>query len=183
MQLDTSRLRTGAEDIDRQFSPDDFAGLNEDFQVTGPTRLTGTVRRDSKTAVVLKGRVRSTLEVACSRCLEPFSVDVDAEFETRFVPPGEFATVTAETVHSGEVGDDQVEETEIGLTEYDGETIDLAQMMKEQFLLTLPMKPLCREDCQGLCPVCGANRNRETCECRQDWVDPRLASLANLKKQ
>jgi uncharacterized protein len=52
--------------------------------------------------------------------------------------------------------------------------------MREQFFLTLPMKPLCRPDCQGLCPVCGKNRNREQCDCKAEWVDPRLAELRKL---
>jgi uncharacterized protein len=54
--------------------------------------------------------------------------------------------------------------------------------MREQFYLALPMKPLCRADCQGLCPICGRNRNRETCACSTDWVDPRLAVLKTLIK-
>ena len=55
--------------------------------------------------------------------------------------------------------------------------IDLGEVMREQFYLALPMKPLCREDCQGLCPVCGINRNRETCTCQAEWVDPRLEAV------
>jgi uncharacterized protein len=53
--------------------------------------------------------------------------------------------------------------------------------MQEQFYLSLPMKPLCSEDCQGLCPVCGTNLNRDTCDCRRDWDDPRFAALKNLR--
>jgi uncharacterized protein len=53
--------------------------------------------------------------------------------------------------------------------------------MREQFYLALPMKPLCREDCKGLCPICGVNRNRETCSCRSEWVDPRMEALRKLK--
>ena len=58
---------------------------------------------------------------------------------------------------------------------------DLEQLMREQFYLALPMKPLCREDCQGLCVVCGANLNRATCDCKLEWDDPRLAALKELK--
>jgi len=54
--------------------------------------------------------------------------------------------------------------------------------MREQFFLALPMKPLCREDCKGLCPVCGINRNRETCTCQSEWVDPRLEPLRHLTR-
>lgn len=182
MKLDISRVRRGAEDVSRQYAPEAFAGLNEEFRVTGVTTVTGTVRRDTGTAVVLAVTVTSTLEMPCSRCLEPFEVPVKATVETRFVPAGDLAKVTAETVRSGEIEDD-VEEHDLGLAEYRDETIDLGEVVKEQFVLALPMKPLCTDDCQGLCPVCGVNRNRETCECKQEWVDPRLAALAELKKQ
>lgn len=182
MKLDISRLRRGAEAVNRQYAPEAFAGLPDDYRVSGATTVTGTVRRDSGTAVVLDVQVVSTLEVPCSRCLEPFAVPVDTRVETRFVPAGDLARVTADTVRSGEIDDDVVG-PDLGLAEYQDETIDLGGVMREQFVLAVPMKPLCSEDCRGLCPVCGMNRNRETCECRLEWVDPRLAALAGLKKQ
>jgi len=182
MKLDISRVRRGAEDVNRRYEPEAFAGGQDEYRVTGVTTLTGTVRRDTGTAVVLAATVTSTLEMPCSRCLEPFDVPVKADLETRFVPAGDLAKVTADTVRSGEIEDD-VEDHDLGLAEYRDETIDLGDVIREQFMLALPMKPLCMEDCQGVCPVCGGNRNRVTCECRQEWVDPRLAALAELKKQ
>ncbi len=181
MKLDISRLRAGTEPVDQTFSQEAFADLKEDFQVAGPTRLTGTVKR-AGTVVTLDGRVTSALSVPCSRCLEAFEVPVDATFETRLVPPGEFAKVTAQSVDSGEI-EGGVDGPVVGLAEYRDEAIDLDEVVREQFFLALPMKPLCREECLGLCPVCGTNRNREQCGCKQEWVDPRLAALANFKKQ
>src|SRR5436190_750925 len=64
---------------------------------------------------------------------------------------------------------------------YENEEIDLGQLMREQFYLALPMKPLCRDDCKDLCPNCGTNWNNGTCECKQEWEDPRLAALKTLK--
>lgn len=182
MKLDISRLRRGAEAVNRQYEPEAFADLKDEYRVIGPTTVKGTARRDSGTAVMLTVRVESTLEMACSRCLEPFAIPVDANVETRFVPAGDLAKVTADTVKSGEIEDD-VEDHDLGLAEYRDETIDLGDVVREQFVLALPMKPLCQVDCKGLCPVCGVNRNRETCECTQQWIDPRLAALADLKKQ
>ena len=69
------------------------------------------------------------------------------------------------------------------MSHYKDDVIDLGEVMREQFFLALPMKPLCRPDCKGLCPICGANRNRQQCECREEWVDPRLAGLKNLLKR
>ncbi len=61
--------------------------------------------------------------------------------------------------------------------------IDLRQLMEEQFYLSLPMKPLCKDDCKGLCANCGTNLNKATCDCNTQWEDPRLAALRDLKKE
>jgi uncharacterized protein len=201
MLLDISRLRTAAQDVNRQIGPEAFADLKEDFRVVGTTEVVGTVRREKGTTVILEARVSSVMEVTCGRCLEPFTVPVYADVTTRFVPPADFAKVTAETAvrdggrraraavndeaPMGAGDDDEGEAPEdedvLGLAEYRDEKIDLGEVVREQLYLALPMKPLCREDCKGLCPVCGANRNRETCTCQQEWVDPRMAALKEWK--
>ena len=77
-------------------------------------------------------------------------------------------------------GEDKLEESDLRTAFYVDSQIDLGQLMHEQFQLTLPMKPLCREDCLGLCAVCGGNRNTTTCQCTNTWEDPRLAGLKSL---
>ena len=93
-------------------------------------------------------------------------------------PDGGQAEAFGEDEGGGFVDEDAVTEAF-----YTGDAIDLGELMREQFYLALPMKPLCGEDCQGLCPVCGKNRNRETCACESTWVDPRFEALRELKKQ
>lgn len=199
MLLDISRLRTAVQDVNRQFGPEAFADLKGDFSVVGPTEVVGTVRREKGTTVILEVRVTSVMEVTCGRCVEPFSIPVQVDVQTRFVPPADFAKVTAETaaragrLKAGDAGDDDDEapggsgghddEDVLGLAEYRDEKIDLGEVVREQLYLALPMKPLCQEDCKGLCPVCGVNRNRETCTCQQEWVDPRMAALAEWKSR
>jgi uncharacterized protein len=196
MLLDISRLRTVVVDVNRRYEPEAFADLTDDFKVIGPTEIAGTVRREKGTHVVLHSRVTSAMEVTCGRCLEPYVVPVSADVETRFVPPAEFAKVTAETaakaglLTAGAVAGDDDEDVEphgeghvVGLAEYRDEAIDLGEVIREQLYLALPMKPLCQESCKGLCPVCGANRNRETCHCQHQWEDPRMAALAEWKSR
>lgn len=194
MLLDISRLRTAVQDVSRNCGPEAFADLKEDFRVVGLTEVLGTVRREKGTTVILEVRVTSVMEVTCGRCLEPFSVPVNVDVKTRFVPPADFAKVTAETaaraggVKAGVADVDEAPEGAegedvLGLAEYRDETIDLGEVVREQLYLALPMKPLCREDCKGLCAVCGGNRNRETCTCQQEWVDPRMAALAEWKSR
>ena len=78
-------------------------------------------------------------------------------------------------------GERAIEEDDLATAFYENDTIDLGQLMREQFYLGLPMKPLCGEECRGLCPVCGTNLTRGACECRRDWNDPRLAPLQALR--
>jgi uncharacterized protein len=169
MLLDLSRLR-GLEHLERRYESSAFDVAGEDFRVKGPVDLAIDVIKDAK-KVRLTGRIRGTIECDCSRCLEPFAVPVDVALDLMFLPAGENA------------GEDEREvgEDDLGVSFYKDDTIDLAEVMREQFYLVLPMKPLCQEDCRGLCPVCGINRNRETCTCRSEWVDPRLDVLRSLK--
>jgi uncharacterized protein len=172
MLLDLSRFRTGTEHIDRQFQPAEFAQGIDDFQVGSPVHLVLDVNKDGQ-KVRLVGRVSGTLRIECSRCLEPFTIPVDAAFDTLFLPA------------SQNTGEDEraVEEDDLGVSYYKDEEIDLSEVIREQFYLALPMKPLCCEDCRGLCPICGVNRNRESCSCQTDWVDPRLEPLRKLRER
>ena len=74
-----------------------------------------------------------------------------------------------------------VEEDDLTTAFYENDAIDLGQLMREQVYLSLPMKPLCRDDCRGLCPVCGTNLNLSVCHCAREWDDPRFAALKALK--
>jgi uncharacterized protein len=130
-----------------------------------PAALDATVHKD-KNRFRLVGTLRTALELGCSRCLETFQLPVNASFDVRYLPQSE---------NTGE--EREVEEDDLSDAFYKDEQIDLGQLMEEQFYLALPMKPLCREDCQGLCPVCGGNRNVTRCACEPHAPDPRWAAL------
>ncbi len=83
---------------------------------------------------------------------------------------------------AGSAEERMVEDDDLSTAFYEDNVIDLGQLMQEQCYLAVPMKPLCREDCRGLCSECGTNLNSGSCECRQTWVDPRLAVLDQLRK-
>ena len=78
-------------------------------------------------------------------------------------------------------GDVEVADDDLSTAFYENDEIDLGALMHEQFVLSLPMKPLCSEGCKGLCPVCGTNLNKGTCDCKPVWEDPRFAALRELK--
>ncbi len=169
LALDVAALREGTDRLDRQIAPDALPA-EDDYRLLAPVRLEGTVSR-SKDTVEIVGEASTTLELACSRCLEGYPLDVTARFDLTYRP-----------VVERREGSDEVEvaEEDIDTAYYAEGRIDLAELVHEQLYLALPMKPLCKEDCQGLCPVCGVNRNTTTCTCETQWSDPRLAGLKAL---
>jgi uncharacterized protein len=126
--------------------------------------------RDEGT-VSVSGRLAARLGLVCGRCLDPFVRPVDQKLELFLLPHQE-----------GQEEEDEVELTERDMVigYYRDRLIELGEMVREQLVLTVPMKRLCREDCKGLCPRCGINKNRENCECPVVDSDPRLASLGPL---
>jgi uncharacterized protein len=173
MRFDLRRLRGGVDRIEREDPPTAFDPANEDFRVVAAVVFEADVSKDAQ-KVRLVGRVTTVLEMACGRCLEPFAVKVDAPFDLLFLPAATEATATV---------DRELDDADVGLSYYEDDAIDLADVMQEQFYLALPMKPLCREDCRGLCPSCGTNRNIGVCACQVEWVDPRMDALRQLKKE
>lgn len=112
--------------------------------------------------ILTQGAIESQLGLECVRCLEPFNLVITLEIEETFRLPGTSPRADAPYAVS-EAG-----------------WLDLAPLLREQCWLSIPMKPLCRPDCKGLCPQCGANLNFELCTCRESSVDPRLALLKEL---
>jgi DUF177 domain-containing protein len=171
MWLDLSKIRTAHERYDKTYPRDAFAAERENFRVVDPVVLGFDIHKD-KDQFHLVGDLKTTIELPCSRCLEPFQWPVDSHFDLRYQPHAQ---------NTGE-GEREIEEDDLTTAFYEDERIDLGQLMREQFYLSLPMKPLCDEDCHGLCPVCGKNLNRETCDCKRTWDDPRFAALRELKR-
>ncbi len=171
MILDLSRIRSPHERYEETFPPEAFGPDQDDFRLVAPVTLAFDIFKD-KATFRLAGTVRTVLELPCSRCLEPFTIPVDASFDLRYQPHAE---------NSGE-GEREIEEDDLTTAFYENDRIDLGQLMREQFYLALPMKPLCGDECRGLCPVCGTNLNKAACTCTHAWEDPRLAVLKALKK-
>ena len=167
MLLDLSRVTGGSARVERRYAPAAFSG--DEYTVTAEVALVFDLHKD-RTRYRLVGTIETTLEMACGRCLEPFRTPVAVGFDLRYLP---------QTENRGE-DEREVEEDDLSSAFYRGETIDLGDLVREQLYLTLPMKPLCRTECRGLCPECGANLNAVACGCAPRWEDPRLAPLRAL---
>ncbi len=147
MQLDLTRFRDAETPFARQLEPADVAAEGDPFRILQPVELVMTVRKDDD-LYKLEGRIRASLELACSRCLEPFTFSVDAPFDLRYLP--QHLNVGAGGEADGEDDDSEAEEVggdDLTTAFYRDDQIDLSQLVREQIYLALPMKPLHRDDC------------------------------------
>ncbi len=121
----------------------------------------------------IQGRLATSLELSCARCLEPVMQDVEREFDLLYRPQG------------ADAGRDEmsVTDAEAEISYYEGEGILLDDVVREQVLLAAPLKATCREDCKGLCPQCGTNLNQERCSCAVAQEEPRWAALKEIRSK
>lgn len=118
--------------------------------------------------VLVSGEIRATVPQLCGRCLEPFPAAVRAGVDVRLIP----RPATADNV--------ELAAADLDVDFYQHDELDVSALVEAETTLALSMKPLCRDDCRGLCPVCGGNRNAVACACGERAPDPRLAVLKDL---
>ena len=148
-------------------APDPTPGAG--VELRGPIAF-GLQVEDLDGRLHVEGWLHAIPRVECARCLASTPVVVRREYRLVFEPA------------DGAAAEDEAELDEVDLETdyYSGDGIDLRPILAEQVMLDLPMKPLCGDDCRGLCPQCGQNRNHEECDCEPP-VDPRLAALGELR--
>lgn len=171
MFLDVKELAVRKIRIRRSYAPGTMDFHSREFRQVEPLEVRATAELvDSQIRV--SGALHTRLELVCARCLDTVLEEVSKEFDLYYRP---LATVARnEEVHLKQ------DDTEIGF--FDGEGLFLADVLAEQVNLSIPMKAICRSDCRGLCPHCGANLNTEECRCETHGADPRMAPLARLKQ-
>ena len=136
------------------------------FRQAGPLKVNAEAELAGG-EIQVRGHISGDLEAACDRCLEQMRFPVDIDFDLPYRPMEEIA---------------REEELEVGADEltvgfFSGDGVNLADVVREQVLLSVPMKTVCRPDCRGLCPVCGANRNLRECGCSVQHKDSPFAFL------
>jgi uncharacterized protein len=148
------------------------AGLEPDLAPLGPVHLAGQLYRLGA-KVFFRGRASVRGELTCSRCLRQFAQDLEAPVDLMAVPAAEVPQPAPED-----------EEVAVAVVPYHGDQVDLAPEVRSALLLALPMKPLCSEDCPGLCPACGERRGAEgSCRCGQARPKGPFAVLERLRAQ
>jgi uncharacterized protein len=167
-------------DFDLQFKPGAI-DYGEEARQTSPLAADGRAEvlhehRGPKEIVAdirLRGHWSGDFEVPCARCVEPVPTPLTGDYDLIFRPLGADAGAPERSISAVE--------TEIGY--YQKDSLSLEDVLREQVLLSLPVRTLCKEDCKGLCPRCGENRNSQACSCDEGPSDPRWEALADLRER
>lgn len=141
------------------FVIDPFYFQGDKITVVSEAILKGTLTYENDIAI-LDVNIKTSLELICSRCLEPYVYPIDIDIKEKYT--------NNRTILNDEV------------IFVEDDAIDIIELAKNAIISSLPIKKLCKEDCKGLCPKCGANLNRETCTCNNADVDIRLEGLKAL---
>ncbi len=167
MVIDVNEIPREGLHIDQDF---DFVGLDlveEDAVFLQPTHAEVEIRKVGSD-VQVKGRLSTRLSFVCSRCLRPFEYCVDSAFDLVYLP------------EELDEMKEELEEEDLDRFFYYQQQLDLRAIILEQLNLSFPLRPLCSEDCEGICPVCGELINQGRCSCEVRDSDPRLEKLKSF---
>lgn len=171
MFLDVKELAARKIRIQKSYPPGAVDYHTSDFQQVEPLEVRATAELvDGQ--IRLYGSFHTRVEMVCARCLENVTDEMSRNFDLLYRP---LSTVTGEEEMA-------LKTDEADIAFFSGEGLFLADVLAEQVNLLIPMKVICRSDCRGLCPHCGANLNAEECRCETHSPDPRLAPLARMKQ-
>jgi uncharacterized protein len=171
MFLDVKELAVHKMRIRKTYVPGSIDFHSGEIKQVEPLEVTATAEL-LESQIRIEGNLETKIELVCARCLEPVVEDVSRSFDLFYAPLPKDAKPKEDRLKD--------DDTEIGF--YQGSGLFLADVIKEQVLLALPVKVICQSDCRGLCPNCGANLNHEECRCETHATDPRMAPLARLKQ-
>jgi uncharacterized protein len=173
MRIEVENLTAAAKPFAHAYRPEEVELEEEGARLVADAELEGSATRKGE-QVRLRGTIKTEVELLCDRCLAPERAPLAVEFDTSFIPR-EVEAVKADNV--------ELRSEDLILSAYEGDAVDLDELVREQLLLALPSRHLCREDCKGLCQKCKANLNDNQCSCEQGEADPRWAALADLKNR
>jgi uncharacterized protein len=170
MRIDLENLERSGRDFTWQYAPADITFDEHDLRLIEPVDVKGRVRRQDD-EIELRGRLSTKVAIACGRCLKSVQLPIELEFSERFTPAVAWKN---EEQH-------ELQSEDLDLSLFDGEVIELDDLVKEEILLALPGHTLCQEECKGLCPTCGSDLNASTCNCTTTQIDSRWEKLKDLQ--
>jgi uncharacterized protein len=169
MRIELENLEGSKGDFAHVYNPEELNPVDERVKLTAPATVNGKVRLAGN-EVFVNGHFDTRVQVECDRCLKPIELPVSADFELDYITGSEYESSAVA----------ELTEAEMSVAVFDGKAIDVDEIVKEQILLAVPTRMLCREDCKGICPQCGVDRNTGECNCETKEIDPRWAALKDL---
>jgi len=178
MEFKVSELEREPIEFDLALAPG-MVDLGEEAEQVGDLATSGLAEvlhehrgpKDIVADIRLRGQFAGRFQVPCARCVEPVEIPLESDFDLIFRPVVADSEPTERSITPPE--------TEIGY--YQKDSLLLEDVLREQVLLSLPVRTLCKPDCKGLCPRCGQNRNSQECSCDVGPSDPRWEALAGLR--
>jgi uncharacterized protein len=170
MRIDLEKLDETGGKFSRTYKIDDLTFDEHDLTLVEPVTVEGRIRREGL-EVELRGHLRAKAAIGCGRCLKSVELPIELDFTERFTPAVSWKD---EEQH-------ELSEADLDLSAFDGEGIELDDLVKEEIMLAMPGHTLCSEECKGLCPNCGIDFNAGTCDCATKQVDSRWEKLKDLK--
>ena len=169
MRIELENLEGSKGDFAHVYQPEELNPVDERVSLIAPAAVNGKVRLSGNQDFV-NGHVETRAQVECDRCLKPVELQVNVDFTLEYISGSDY--------ESSQVA--ELPEDAMSVSVFDGQGIDIDEIVKEQILLTVPSRMLCREDCKGICPECGTDRNTGECNCVTNDIDPRWAALKDL---
>ena len=170
MRIELEKLEESGGRFSRTYEIDQLAFDELELRLIEPVKVEARIRRKTE-EVELRGKLRTKIAILCGRCLKSVELPIDVEFAERFTPA---VSWKHEEQH-------ELSEDDLNLAAFDGEAIELDDLVREEIILALPGHVLCDETCKGLCPTCGADLNAGSCDCAAKQIDSRWEKLKDLR--
>lgn len=170
MRIEVDKVKATGMPFAQTYAPDKLVLDDETGHLTMPAEVSGFASR-SGGQIHLQGDIKTKVRARCDRCLNPVIVPVDTDFDVIYIPASDDAL------------DENLElqKDDLNFSVFEEGAIDIDELVREQVLLAMPSRLLCREECRGLCPTCGVDLNADTCPCGRKEVDPRWSALRDLR--
>jgi uncharacterized protein len=169
MRFELANLEGGKGAFSHTYAAGDLVLDDDRLVLVEPPTVSGEIRQRNG-RVKVTGRVKTRVQVECDRCLQLIELPINSQFMLEYV--------TAEAYQAQQAV--ELTQDDLDLSIFDGEAIDIDELVKEELLLALPDHLLCSENCNGICAKCGAIKNLAECGCDTHEIDPRWAGLKDL---
>ncbi|MEJ7616108.1 MAG: DUF177 domain-containing protein [Pyrinomonadaceae bacterium] len=170
MRIDIRDLQQGKKSFDYVRQSEELSLDEDSVRLASPLTVSGEASLERE-EIYVQGVMRGQVEAMCDRCLRWTPLYQDLSFEAHLIPAASYyRDQTAE-----------LQNEDLNYSVFDGETIDLDELVREQMLLSVPVQVLCAAECRGLCSECGTDLNRQQCACETPAIDPRWSALAVMK--